>query len=136
MNKCDVCGIEKRLFEKQGINFKGHKKLQHNLWDYFFYLVYLHNLDENMLTGFEFFVLLKFKKKSTDWLPIGNTYYMSKFFFYIETVESDILSRSYFDKKLEKMQKEIENKVDGRLERLEENINDLKRILTTKVEYI
>lgn len=30
-NRCDVCGFEKRLFEKRGQSFQLHKKVHHNI---------------------------------------------------------------------------------------------------------
>ena len=76
LNKCDICGIERKIFEKKGMEFPYHKIVEHNLWDYVFYLVYLHSLDEQFITGFEYFVLVKFKQMSTAWLPINSTIYL------------------------------------------------------------
>ena len=36
------------------MNFDLHQAVQHNLWDYVFYLVYLDTLDSQSLTGFEY----------------------------------------------------------------------------------
>ena len=73
---CDICGIERKIFEKKGMNFDIHKGVQHNLWDYVFYLVYLQTLDTQSLTGFEYFVFSQFKNKSTAWLPINQTLFL------------------------------------------------------------
>ena len=52
--------------------------VHHNIWDYVAYLVYLHTLDNQSLTGFEFFVFDKFKNNSTVWFPIKATQYLCK----------------------------------------------------------
>ncbi|EGR33363.1 hypothetical protein IMG5_055060 [Ichthyophthirius multifiliis] len=40
-NKCFICNMERENLENQGINFIKHRKQQHNLWNYVFYIVYL-----------------------------------------------------------------------------------------------
>jgi hypothetical protein len=59
------------------MNFDLHQSVQHNLWDYVFYLVYLDTLDSQSLTGFEYFVFSKFRTKSTAWLPINSTLFLN-----------------------------------------------------------
>lgn len=76
-NMCDICGLQKKVFEKKGLEFTFHQVVEHHLWDYVFYLVYLQSLDEVNLSGFEHFVMSKFRLKNTAWIPINSTIFLS-----------------------------------------------------------
>jgi hypothetical protein len=121
LNNCDICGIERRLFEKKGVDFTFHKAVEHNLWDYVFYLVYLGSLDVQSLTGFEHFVLMKFKEKSTVWLPIGSTIFLH------EAAAED--SQQMFHKELHALQLKLEERIDAKFCQTNRSIEELRALL-------
>ena len=112
LNRCDICGIERKIFEKRGLNFDIHQSVQHNLWDYVFYLVYLQTLDEQSLTGFEYFVFSQFKNRSTAWLPISSTLFLK------DTRDEDQLQLNLIDKKLTDFKTEVNMLIDSRFDEL------------------
>jgi hypothetical protein len=59
-NKCFVCGLERRVFEKQTKSFVQHVHLEHNPWNYVDYLVYLSSIDPQDHTGFEHSVITRY----------------------------------------------------------------------------
>lgn len=77
-NVCFICGFERKLFEKQEKKFSTHLQVEHNIWAYAFYLIYLKSKDEQQFNGIEFYVAEKFHSRNTDWFPIQNTMFISK----------------------------------------------------------
>ena len=64
-----------------------------------------------MLTGIEFYVLSQFKHKSTAWLPIKKTHYLSKIIFliFLAIEEDDNLAMlEVINKNIEEMKESIE----------------------------
>lgn len=116
---CDICGIERKIFEKKGMDFEFHKFVEHNLWDYVFYLVYLHTLDAQSLTGFEHFVFSKFKQMSTAWLPVGSTTFLKG----IESTDENI---NNLQKQMREFNVSLEERMDKRFALILDSIADLK----------
>ena len=79
-NNCFVCGNTRLDFSKQAFNFDDHIEIDHNPWKYIYYILYLKNKGEDELNGLEYFVWKQYLKKKTNWIPIGNTKYISKLF--------------------------------------------------------
>lgn len=77
-NVCFICGYERKQFERQEKNFDFHKKHEHDLWRYVYYLIYIDGKDDEEYVGIEYHVNDKFRSKSTDWLPVGKTKFLSK----------------------------------------------------------
>ena len=74
-NVCAVCGLERAEFEKY-TDFGQHRKVDHNIWSYVFYIAYLldkQKNDKNSLTEIENYVLDMYRTKNDDWLPIGRS---------------------------------------------------------------
>ena len=119
LNVCDICGIERKSFEKKGMNFDLHKGVQHNLWDYVFYLEYLQTLDLQSLTGFEYFVYTQFKKKSIAWLPISNTLFLK------DSKEDSNVQINQLEKKMNDFRAEIVELVDSRFDSLAQMVQGI-----------
>jgi hypothetical protein len=119
---CDICGIERKIFEKKGMDFEFHKLVEHNLWDYVFYLVYLHTLDSQSLTGFEHFVFSKFKQKSTAWLPIGSTSFLKG----IESTDENI---NILQKQMKEFNAALEERMDKKFALIMDTLVDLKSLV-------
>jgi hypothetical protein len=58
-------------------NFDEHIASEHDEWKYVYYISYLKKTGENDLSGLEYFVWTQFEQKKTEWIPIGNTLYMT-----------------------------------------------------------
>lgn len=119
---CDICGIERKIFEKKGMDFEFHKLVEHNLWDYVFYLVYLHTLDAQSLTGFEHFVFSKFKQMSTAWLPVGSTTFLKG----IESTDENI---NILQKQMKEFNAGLEERMDKRFNLILDSIAELKSMM-------
>jgi hypothetical protein len=58
---CFICGISKDVFESglskmnnvKGSSFASHIRMEHNMWDYIFFLIYLKVKDVTEFTGIE-----------------------------------------------------------------------------------
>lgn len=72
-NVCFTCGLERYMLERKGIDFDEHLET-HNMWNYFFYVVYLRWKPENDYDGVDIYVHNHIIKDfNTGWLPIGRT---------------------------------------------------------------
>ena len=58
-NVCFVCNLEKYKFEKVGIRFKKHTSLEHNIWDYVNFLIFMKNKTLKDCNGIELELLNK-----------------------------------------------------------------------------
>ncbi|EGR32730.1 hypothetical protein IMG5_072330, partial [Ichthyophthirius multifiliis] len=70
-NKCFICNLERDVFENQGLNFKKHRKKEHNIWNYIYYIVYLQQKDKNSFNGTDYYIQNKLKNDDITWYPIG-----------------------------------------------------------------
>ena len=61
-NRCFICNQERTLFEKEGISFEQHTYKEHNVWNYFFYMVYLTQKDPMDYNGTESHIAEKIEK--------------------------------------------------------------------------
>lgn len=66
---CFICNLSREEFEKSGIDFDLHKKSEHNLWKYVYFLVSLDSQDEDDLDGIEDYVQKCREAKSFKWVP-------------------------------------------------------------------
>ena len=124
---CDICGIERKIFEKRGVEFTLHKMVEHNLWDYVFYLVYLRTLDEQSLTGFEYFVLMKFQQRSTVWLPVGSTLFLKS-----TKGETEDENLNMIQKEILESNKKLEAKMEERHNNTMKAIKELKVLIASQ----
>jgi len=72
--QCFVCGIEREEFDRQGRGFQDHVKMDHNMWQYVYFIVYLNRKPETEYTGPEFYVSEKLKATDSsmiEFLPLG-----------------------------------------------------------------
>lgn len=60
--------------DKKGDNKKGffyHVKIEHNLWNYLFFISYLKDKETTEYSGFESYVAEKLDKKDISWFPLN-----------------------------------------------------------------
>ncbi len=67
-NKCFMCGIERDTFERRANGFENHVKLDHNMWHYLYFNMYLRRKERTEYTGPEQYVAdkVKFRSRSTS----------------------------------------------------------------------
>ncbi len=75
-NVCTICGQKRQDIEKttstNGHNFQEHIKYDHNIFNYIYYIIYLHKKDPNEFTGFDSYVSdLAFNQKDISWFPMN-----------------------------------------------------------------
>ena len=50
--------------------------MEHDPWNYVYYILYLKKKGENELSGLEYFAWTQISSSKTGWVPIGNTIYI------------------------------------------------------------
>ena len=76
---CFICGISRQAYEDLNLpqgspNFDTHLSVEHNLWNYVYYIAFLLDKDAQDYNGIESYVLSKIEQDSLDWLPVRNSY--------------------------------------------------------------
>ena len=75
-NSCFICNYERKDFEQKDKSFAYHIKIEHNIWSYLYYVIYILEKSERDYNGIESLVRMKYEEKSTEWFPIGRTNYL------------------------------------------------------------
>ncbi|OQS05735.1 type I inositol triphosphate receptor [Thraustotheca clavata] len=74
-DRCLVCNRNRNVIELAGMekgslnNFSRHTEVEHNLFNYFFYIQYVNGKDDKERNGIESFVYEKLKTKDMSWIP-------------------------------------------------------------------
>jgi len=69
-NNCFICNLDRSLFEKEGKSFEHHVQVEHDLWNYLYYIVYLKSKNELHYSGTETYIFEKYSKEDLSWFPI------------------------------------------------------------------
>ena len=69
--KCFVCSIEKNDFLKQGLSFENHRAVEHNPWNYVYYLTHIKEKNSSDYNGIESYIFEKWEQQDISWFPIG-----------------------------------------------------------------
>lgn len=75
---CFICGITKEEFDARalddtGLDFVGHVTVEHNMWDYMFFRIYLSLRDPNEYNGVETYIAALTREDDIGWIPKGKT---------------------------------------------------------------
>merc|ERR1712194_1005901 len=72
---CFICGLKKELFERYNIpgGFEVHVGLDHNLWNYIYFLAHLKDKDITEYTGNETHLFGLFDNNDSSWIPGGRS---------------------------------------------------------------
>ncbi|VDK72063.1 unnamed protein product [Litomosoides sigmodontis] len=68
-NNCFICGLGRGRFDNKIVTFEEHRKNEHNLYHYLYFIVWLQVKDETELTGPESYVANCIKEHKSDWFP-------------------------------------------------------------------
>ncbi|XP_062921619.1 inositol 1,4,5-trisphosphate receptor type 3 isoform X1 [Mobula hypostoma] len=66
---CFICGLERDKFDNKTVSFEEHIKLEHNIWNYLYFIVLILEKNETDYTGPESYVYQMIKTKNLDWFP-------------------------------------------------------------------
>ena len=72
-NICFICQLSKDGCLLKNIDFNEHIKKDHNLWNYVYFLIYLHLNNPNDFSRIEGLVWDKLPEKKYTWFPIDNS---------------------------------------------------------------
>ena len=70
---CYICGLDVELLDREEDGFEVHKTLHHNIWNYFYFLIYLKSSKVKDLSGIELFVNRCKQNGDLRWFPINRS---------------------------------------------------------------
>jgi len=79
-NYCFICGISRQILDKKTEERRGfpyHINLEHNLWNYIFYILYLKDKEKTEYSGFESYVASKLDSEEIGWFPLNKALSLS-----------------------------------------------------------
>ena len=69
-NVCFICSLHRSNFEIKGIDFEFHQQQEHNIGNYFHYLMKINRTDEHDLNSIDFQVFNAFQQRKIEFFPI------------------------------------------------------------------
>ncbi|CAD8204536.1 unnamed protein product [Paramecium pentaurelia] len=71
-HKCFICGIDRLVFDRtsQNTGFWHHIKVEHNIWNYLFYMCYLRMKQSDFNNGVDNYIRAKQQASDYSWFPI------------------------------------------------------------------
>merc|ERR1712070_519295 len=79
---CFICGIEKQEFDRQSVSkvsgFSDHYHNDHNLWAYFYFMVFIAEQDKDDDDGLEQYVRKKIEFSDITWFPASQAMRMDQ----------------------------------------------------------
>jgi hypothetical protein len=67
---CTMCGLERADLDRNGSGFEQHITLEHNMWKYAYYMVYLETKDPTEYTGLETYVSEMVEEEDMNFYPL------------------------------------------------------------------
>lgn len=67
---CFICNLEKFNFLKANIDFEKHRRFEHHIWDYVYFLVMMNHKTEKDCNGIEGELYEKIKRGDLSWIPL------------------------------------------------------------------
>ena len=71
-NVCYICQLDRDGALRENIDFDIHVKKDHFIWNYLYFLAYLHISDPNNLNSIENYVWKKLEEQDNTWIPMEN----------------------------------------------------------------
>ena len=94
--------MERTLFEKDGKSFEKHVRVEHNVWNYLYFIVYLKDKNILQYNGTETYISEKLENDDLSWFPIQRAMCLS----YASQEEEENV-KAIVDEKLVKAEKAI-----------------------------
>ena len=78
---CFICGETKEIFERYNIpgGFEVHIGLDHNIWNYIYFICHLQDKEQTEYTGDETYLYTKYDNKDSSWIPSGKSVSIVKY---------------------------------------------------------
>lgn len=95
LETCFICGIDKKIFDRAADGpegFKYHVKMEHNMWNYLFFIFHLWEQDKDDDDGMEQFIRRQVDSDSIAWFPINKAMSLNQ-----DASESEILKLELHD---------------------------------------
>lgn len=70
---CFICSLEKTIFDTNSFSFKSHIELEHNMWDYIYYVYAIKKKNVTEYNGIESYIKEEIDKENIRWLPFYRT---------------------------------------------------------------
>jgi len=119
--KCFICNVDKTIFEKEGVSFKKHTKVEHNVWNYIFFMIHLKLKDPFDYTGTESLVANKLKKEDFSWFPISQAMSLENMDAKMKSLENqNKILQDFLDDRMEAMEKKMYTVITNLLNKKEE----------------
>jgi hypothetical protein len=126
-NRCFICSIGREIFERNRIKFRDHVEVDHFVWNYLFYTMYLSSKQPTELTGLERWMKSQIKLQSTNYFPINKALSLERM------DQENVNSLQDLQDTIEGMKDEIMEKIEKEknmnLEYRQEMTEFMKRIL-------
>ena len=71
-NVCYICQMSRDGALRKNIDFDMHVEKDHYIWNYLYFLAYLHISDPNNLNSIENYVWKKLEEQDNTWIPMAN----------------------------------------------------------------
>ncbi|KAH9582493.1 hypothetical protein MS3_00007235 [Schistosoma haematobium] len=68
-NHCCVCGLHRSAFDHSNTSFDEHVEVDHNVWHYIYFIIYLRTKLTDDLTGLEIYIDKLIKENEFKWIP-------------------------------------------------------------------
>ncbi|CAH8853345.1 unnamed protein product [Trichobilharzia szidati] len=68
-NHCCVCGLHRSAFDHSNTSFDEHVEIDHNVWHYVYFIIYLKTKPIHELTSQEIYINKMVKKGEFKWIP-------------------------------------------------------------------
>lgn len=70
---CFVCSLSKNIYDKTPQGYEHHVQVEHNIWNYLFYIYYIRKEDPTEYTGVDSYVAGMMEREDIFWFPIGKS---------------------------------------------------------------
>jgi len=68
---CAICSIDRTTFDRQGNGFDYHTQIEHNIWFYLYFMVYLKTKVQSEFSGIEQYIYKKIISSDINWFPMS-----------------------------------------------------------------
>jgi len=130
-NVCFICSISRYDLDHGGSGFEKHIREEHNMWQYLFYLLYIHSKPSNMHTGIESYVYNLFKTKEIAWFPIGKAMCLEAIDIFEDSFDDSELIEGSEGLEEEGNSKAADLKMVAHMERMQQQQDDIQEQLTS-----
>ena len=126
---CFICGIEKQTFDRasdEPNGFLTHIKIDHNMWNYLYFIVLLWEQDKDDDDGLELYVRRAIEADEITWFPIRKAMRLNQIVSPTEILRSDLKGavqevETSLDQKLDEFQVDLKSMFQQLLSSLQQD---------------